>query len=74
MSGYEPLELPEGAIVTGKIEIALYLDPTADDSDYAYMVGAVHQGMDGKPLSMLTVHGMMDIAKDMLVRQSRGDD
>lgn len=58
------LKLPQGAIVTGRIEIVTYIDPANDDD---YMIAAIAEDQQGKNMPLLTSYGMLELSKGLLL-------
>lgn len=63
------IELPENAMVTGKVQIVTFIDPANPDD---YMIAAMSEGPDDKNLPLITSFGMLELAKGLLL-QAQGE-
>jgi hypothetical protein len=65
------LDLPDGSIITNRIEVVTFLLPDGEDD---YMVAAKSSSGNNESVPMVTAFGMLEMAKACLLSNEDGDD
>jgi len=62
-------DLPEGSVITGRIEIVTYMPKDGDD----YMIAA-KSSSNGDNIHLITALGMLELSKGLLENAQGGDE